>query len=306
MVKDGQQATPDNDTIPPLPGKNIPDDDGMVQPNGVDISDAELAGTNAAMPPMGADNKTAQPGGVAAGKPAILLFGSFAVTDGEGNDISRLFTPLLKELFLLIVIHTIKQGQGITPDHLNEILWNDKSSEAAKNNRAVNMRKLKTILEQLDNITLKKEAGRWMLQYEPAAAYIDLDIFQQLVQQRAQLDRAHIRQLMGIVKRGAFLQQTEYRWLDDIKSDISNQALDVLIQASAMLSSPEDAPLQIEIANSIFSFDAVNEQALRLKCRSLVLLGRHAIAKNTYEQFVKEYRHMYAEDFPESYPVIIG
>jgi ribosome biogenesis protein Nip4 len=52
-------------------------------------------------------------------------------------------------------------------------------------------------------------------------------------------------------------------------------------------------------------FDTVNKQALRLKCKSLISLGRHSLARNTYEKFSKEYRHVYGEDFPESFREII-
>jgi DNA-binding SARP family transcriptional activator len=239
-------------------------------------------------------------------KPAVLLFGPFTVIDPAGNDISRAFTPLLKELFLLIVIHTVKNGQGISPEDLHEILWNDKSGDAAKNNRAVNMRKLKNILGQLGDVVLKKESGKWVLEYRDAGLHIDLVDFLLLLNERRGLDGEGIRQLLNIVRRGAFLHHTDYQWLDDIKSDISNKVLDVLIQAGGNLSLPKDAALMIEMADSIFCFDAVNEQALRLKCKSLVVQGRHALAKNAYEKFVKEYRHMYDEDFPESFNGIIG
>lgn len=244
---------------------------------------------------------------ISAARPSVSLFGTFTVTDHTGADISRSFTPLLKELFLLIVIYTVKKGRGISPEDLHEILWNDKSGDAAKNNRAVNMRKLKNILEQLgDEVVLKKQSGKWVLQYPEASLDIDLVRFLQLVNGRGEPNGPGMRELLNIVKRGAFLHHTDYQWLDDIKSDISNKVLDVLIHAGSVLTPAKDATLLIEMADGIFCFDAVNEQALRLKCTSLVVLGRHTLAKNAYEKFVKEYRHMYDEDFPESFNNIIA
>lgn len=242
--------------------------------------------------------KTKQP-------PSVFLFGNFSVTDAEGQDITRQLTPLLKELFLLIVIYSIKYGHGISVENLNEVLWNDKSDKAAKNNRSVNMLKLKTILEKLGNCSFKKEAGKWVFQYSPEEIYIDLALFYQLAQNREGINKDQIRQLLQIVSRGAFLHQTEYTWLDDIKSDISGKVLDVLIYAASTLSTPADAELLIEIANAIFNFDQVNEQALQIKCKNLNALGRHSIARNTYEKFAKDYRHMYDEDFPQSFNEIL-
>ncbi len=57
--------------------------------------------------------------------------------------------------------------------------------------------------------------------------------------------------------------------------------------------------LLIEIANSIFYFDQVNEQALEMKCKNLIALGRHSLPKTPIEKFAKDYRHMYDEEFPQ-------
>ena len=52
---------------------------------------------------------------------SIFLFGQFQIIDREGNDITRLFTPLLKELLLVIAIYSIRNGRGISSEGLNEI-----------------------------------------------------------------------------------------------------------------------------------------------------------------------------------------
>jgi hypothetical protein len=57
----------------------------------------------------------------------------------------------------------------------------------------------------------------------------------------------------------------------------------------------------VAVANGIFVLDPVNEEALAVKCRSLVALGRHSLARHAYERFVKEYRHIYGEDYPISF-----
>ena len=41
----------------------------------------------------------------------FLLFGGFQVFDKESKDITNKFSPLLKELFLLIWLHTLKNKQ---------------------------------------------------------------------------------------------------------------------------------------------------------------------------------------------------
>jgi two-component SAPR family response regulator len=244
---------------------------------------------------------TVIPGQPAEIKSAVFLFGTFEVIDKEGQDITRLFTPLLKELFLLISIYTIRNGHGISSEKLNEVLWSDKSDKDAKNNRSVNMVKLKSILEKVCDCAIKKESGKWLLQYNRNEMWFDLAGLLHLIENRQAMNRSIILQVLSIIKKGAFLNQTEYPWLDDIKSDISNKVIDALVYASSVLSFPADAELLIEIANGIFHFDQVNEQALKLKCKSLVAQGRHSLARNTYEKFAREYKHMYGEEFPESF-----
>ncbi|MFY0255985.1 hypothetical protein ACDQ55_18760 [Chitinophaga sp. 30R24] len=235
----------------------------------------------------------------------VWCFGPFEVQDKEGQDITRFFTPLLKELFLLIAINTIRSGgKGIASDKLYATLWRDKSNKEAQNNRSVNMVKLKAILDKLGTCAFVKEADRWSLQYDPAEIDMDLASFQVLLQLPRPLQQPSLRGLLKILHRGSFLPDTNYTWLEDIQSEISTQALDILTEAAVQFKA--DPELLIEIADSIFLFDPVNEEALRLKCSSLIALGRHSLARTTFNKFLKEYQHMYGEDFPYPFNAFSG
>ncbi|RFS26963.1 galactose oxidase [Chitinophaga silvatica] len=229
----------------------------------------------------------------------VFFFGPFEVLDKDGQDITRFFTPLLKELFLLISIHTIRSGKGISSDRLYATLWRDKSNKEAQNNRSVNMVKLKAILDKLGVCSFVKEADRWSLQYDASEIRMDLADFQQWIQGPRPLTRQGVKQLLQLLHRGSFLPDANYIWLEDIQSEISNISLDILTESAAQFKS--DPELLIEIADSIFLFDPVNEEALRMKCSSLVGLGRHSLAKAAFNKFAKEYNHMYGEEFPHAF-----
>lgn len=233
------------------------------------------------------------------GRARMLLFGQFEVYDKDGNDITKSFTPLLKELFLIIAIHTLRSGKGIAAEKLYATLWRDKSSKEAQNNRSVNMVKLKAILDKLGTAGFVKDAERWSLQYSREDINIDLDDFLHLCRPGVTLGKKELQHLLRLIQRGALLADTVYPWLDDIQSDISATALSVLCAATTHFS--DDAEFLIEIANGIFVFDPVNEEALRVKCRSLGLLGRHSMAKALFTKFAKEYYHMYGEEFQGSF-----
>lgn len=235
----------------------------------------------------------------------VYLFGQFHVVDRQREDITKLFTPLLKELFLLIIIYTIRNGKGISSEVLNEILWHDKSEKDAKNNRSVNLAKLKSVIEKLGNCVISKEVGFWQFQNNDPDVHVDYQYYAALQSEKPVVDRDYILKLLHITQRGNFLVQTEYNWLDDIKAEISNTIIDQCIQYLEKINIADEAELVIEISNCIFMFDRLNEQALEYKCKSLIHLKRHALANTTYLKFTREYKEIYQEDFPRSFNEVI-
>jgi len=43
-----------------------------------------------------------------------------------------------------------------------------------------------------------------------------------------------------------------------------------------------------------------------MKCRALIVLGRHSIANETFNKFAKEYKILYGTDFEKSFNEISG
>jgi hypothetical protein len=238
--------------------------------------------------------------------PSIYLFGPFQVFDKTGNDITGLFTPLLKELFLIICINTIRPGRRVSSEVLNEILWHDKSEKDAKNNRSVNIAKLKIILERIGNCVINKESGSWQFQILDEDIYVDYKKYITLLQYKSDPAQEYIHPLMDIIKRGSFLYHTEYGWLDNIKSEISGSIIDLCLDFIKTQTITKDPEFIIEITNRIFYFDQLNEEALTYKCKSLILLKRHTQANNIYVKFLKDYKDIYGTDYTKSFSEIIA
>jgi len=232
---------------------------------------------------------------------SIYLFGQFQVFDRLGNDITGFFTPLLKELFLIVCINTIRQGRGITSEMLNEKLWHDKSEKDAKNNRSVNVAKLKTILERVGNCTINKESGSWQFQMLDQSIYIDFSCFNSIMNHQQNLGRDGIRSLVEIIKRGSLLYLTEYDWLDSIKSEISNSVIDLCLSYIKQHGISQEPEFIIEITNCIFNFDHLNEDALIYQCKCLIILKRFTLASNIFQKFAKEYKDIYGTVFTKSF-----
>ncbi|MFN3852593.1 MAG: hypothetical protein ACK4NY_24410 [Spirosomataceae bacterium] len=238
-------------------------------------------------------------------KGKVLLFGGFQFLDVKGADLTNQFTPLLKEMFLYLLLNSIKWNKGVNSTQLNEMFWYDKTTSSARNNRSVNITKLKTIFEQLTGIEINKDTGNWKIVFDPSLVYIDYFEFQKLTNSKKQLNSEQIRTLTEIVNRGSFLSSLEYEWLDDFKGEISNRVIDTYLAYSEKLELATHAEEIVEIADSIFKFDSVDETAMSLKCRALVHLGKHSLAKSCYERFAKDYHRLYSEEYGVLYKEVL-
>jgi len=235
---------------------------------------------------------------------SILLFGGFQVFDQKGKDITAQFTPLPKKLFLYIMLHSLRNEKGVSSNALYETFWLDKPVESARNNRAVNIVKLKSLLENLETASISKDTGYWKFDFDPSKIYIDYFDYLQIVRSSSELNRKHIEDLLSIVEGRPFLNNTNADWLDSFKSEISNEIIDTFIRYIG--SSEDESEFLLHITNCIFLFDAVSEEALKVQCRLLIKQGKHSLAKRAYTRFIKEYRQLYNEDYSVSYNQIIG
>jgi DNA-binding SARP family transcriptional activator len=234
---------------------------------------------------------------------SIFLFGDLQVFDTEGGDLTKQFSPLLKQLFLLIFLHSLKNNRGISSEKLNDILWFDKDEKSARNNRSVNIAKLKALLDKTGGCDLSKETGYWKIVVDPQAVRVDYMDYLSIIQNRETLNKKEVKALAAITQRGSLLNDVEYPWLDPFKSDVSNHVIDTYLHFARQ--GPADPEFMIELADYIFYFDSVNEEAMVIKCRALVQLGKHSLAKNAYTTFLKEYKHIYGEDFRKDFQTVL-
>ncbi|WP_426295800.1 galactose oxidase [Dyadobacter endophyticus] len=234
----------------------------------------------------------------------ILLFGNLQLYDEDGNEITKHFSPLVKELFLVILLYSIR-WDGISSEKLKELLWFDKPSESARNNRSVNIAKLKAILDKMKYCQVSKETGYWKIKIDFGKIEVDYMHYLTLLGNRKLLTKHSIIELASITKRGNFLSNVEYEWLDSFKSEISNEIVDAYLRYAASVKIADDPEFLVKLANYVFYFDPVNEEAMILKCKALAHLGKHSLAKTTFENFAREYNRIYGEDFRKDMPEVL-
>ncbi|MCX6326769.1 MAG: galactose oxidase [Bacteroidia bacterium] len=232
---------------------------------------------------------------------SVLFFGGFQVFNKKGTDITLRFTPLLKELFLLIWLYSIKNNKGISSEKLTELLWFDKDKNHACNNRAVNIAKLKQIIAEIDTCSLSHKTAYWKIEFNESVVFNDYLECIKITGNKKTLTKEKINKLIVLVNTGAFLMNSDYEWLDEFKADISNTIIDILIEFASIQKIEEDPDFILHLADSIFNCDIVNEEAMILKCKSLTLLGKHSLASNTYTKFSKDYKILYDQCYNKSF-----
>jgi len=233
---------------------------------------------------------------------SIILFGGFQVIDKNGKDITGQFTPLPKKLFLFILLHSLRNNKGVSSNTLYETFWFDKSVESARNNRAVNIVKLKSLLENLESTSISKDTGYWKFDFDPSRIYIDFFEYLQIIS-NPELKRKDIVDLLSITENKPFLHNISADWLDKFKSEVSNDLIDALLKY--ITSSKDDPEFLLHITNCIFLFDSVSEEALKIHCRILSQQGKHSLAKKAYSKFLDEYKLLYNEDYGLSFNEVI-
>ncbi|MDR1200095.1 MAG: hypothetical protein LBL58_00500 [Tannerellaceae bacterium] len=242
-------------------------------------------------------------------KQAIYLFGGFQVFNKNGEDITKDFTPMLRQLFILLLLNTVRNGKGISSVKLKDMLWYDKSDESAKNNRGVFMNKLRQLFEHIGRLQIKNQDIYWSIELGNDI-YCDytnvLSLMNIISSDIGSATQDNIKILLAIVSKGELLPNIQTEWIDSFKSDFSNQLIDLLLEVYKQPFIRKSPQICINLADAIFMHDSLNEDALSIKCHNLVQMGKYGLAQKAYTFFVKEYKTLFNSDFTSSFEKVIN
>ena len=233
-------------------------------------------------------------------KSAIHLFGGFEVYTRDGEEISSEFSPILKELFVLLICRN--PDEGISSTALKEILWYDKSDESARNNRSVYFARLRQILDRVGEAQLVHDKGRWLLRFP--GIYVDYLYYRSIIGKTI-IKVEDIENLSALLTKGSFLPECHFQWLDDIKSGIADYSITLLTDFSDRMDKERNTELINSIADALFTVDPLNDTALSLKCRYYNLMGKPYLSKQVFANYAKDYKNTYAEEFNRTYTDIL-
>jgi two-component SAPR family response regulator len=229
--------------------------------------------------------------------------GGFQIIDKDNHDKTGEFTPAMKYLLTLIILYTLKNGKGISNVKLKEILWYDKSDDSARNNRGVNISKIRMILSSIGAIEITNENSYWYINFNEDA-YCDYNealALLKTIPKNSDLSVENLVNLLQIISAGELLPNIQEDWMDNFKSDYSNLVIDALLSIKENKNLAENPKLLILIADTILVLDTLNEDAIKLKCKSLIKLGRIKIAMDVFNSFCKEYKVLLNDEFECSF-----
>jgi len=228
---------------------------------------------------------------------SISLLGCFNVRDKNGNDITSNFTPRLKHLLILLILYTEKNAQGILTSKTTEILWPEKEETAARNNRNVNLRKLRVLLESIGDMEVMIENNFLRIKWG-TNVFCDYHTLLACTKQFEQVKSEELlNKILELLLYGPLLPNTIVDWLDDFKDAYSSHSIDLLKNLLDIEISRNHQDMIIRLADIMFLHDPLNEEALAAKCTVLAAQGKKGIARNLYDRFCKEYHDSMGESY---------
>jgi len=239
-------------------------------------------------------------------KQCICFLGGFHVRDKNGEDITSVFTPTLKALLILLILHTKENKRGISGNKMLQFLWSEKTESSARNSRNVYLSKLRTALEPIGRIDIVNDGGFWSIQLgkDVVCDYAEAMDYLKNVKDEELENETEYHKLLELLLRGTLLPNTEIDWIDRFKSDFSNLTIDTL---NSLLVSRKDLSnsLKFRIAETLFQHDFINEDALHIKCMVLSESGKMGLAKSFYDSYCKDYYNLLGTKYKFSLSQVI-
>lgn len=231
----------------------------------------------------------------------IICFGGLKVFNAEGIEIGVKFAPKIRQLFILVFLHSVGDEKGISTNKLSEILWPGMSPQTAKNTRGTNIQNLKAALSACTGINLVFREKLWALDLatDCYSDYPEVLRKLQLLEHNndIRIIERELPSLLSILKRGTLFANMSESWLDPYISQLSDRIIEFGLRCFELLDENKHASLILEMAEVISLNDPLNEPALRKKLHLLTKQGKLSLARSAYDRFAKLYHELYQEEY---------
>ncbi len=231
----------------------------------------------------------------------ISLFGGFRAVNSQGEDITNKFSPLSRQLLIFILLNSTgsRFSRGVPSERLMSTFWPDNNYEKAKNAMGTALNKLRKLLNDIDNCRLVNKNHLYLIQCQSSDS---CDYFKYAFIKQTLLNNSNpksdksLSKFIEIVGKGTLLPEMDSKWLDPFKASVTNDVVSISLSKAKDYRNDNNPELLLKLSTAILSWDALDEEALKIKIKALTKLGRHGAAKETFERFKKEYFDLFEEE----------
>lgn len=230
----------------------------------------------------------------------ISLFGPFVAIDPSGRDITYMFSPKLKKVFLYILMYAVGRN-GVTSSDLSSVFWGDKEPDKVKNLRNVTLNKLRKVLSGMNGISLIYEQGLFRIEMSDEVICDFSEIYRltsSLHDMEPDADRC--RRIDSILIRGKFLADTDDPVFDYFRQKMESYTTEYLAHSIEYNFNHGRYDKARRLCNSLLRTDPLSEVALKYGIKSCRATGRNDKAMTLYASFAKDYRRLMGEDYPKT------
>lgn len=237
-------------------------------------------------------------------KNSISLFDTFTVIDKNGRDMTYMFSPKIRHLFLYILVNSIAKD-GVLSSDLNNLFWPDKPDDKIKNLKNVTMNHLRKILQEMEGIELTHQKGYFKLVLTEEC-YCDYQRFFLLTggMKHAPMTENDTAELHNIFSRGKFLNTVESSLFDYPKQQTEAFTISLLSEQIHTFYKSGWNSATIRICNILFAIDPLSDTAITYAICTYRRQNRSDKAIQLYSTFTKEYLKVMGEDYPVAFDKI--
>lgn len=179
----------------------------------------------------------------------------------------------------------------------------------ATNNRNVNIRKLRLLLQETGDVSIQKDNSYWHVEIgkDTTCDYVAvMHLLHRVSSGDGIMDKAVIENIIGIASAGLLLPNIDKRWADKYQSGYSDLLIATLLKAAKATEIKDDFRLLVKLADVILIHDSIDEDSVQIKCRSLYKLGQKGLSKQCYDKFCLDYKSILNEEPQLKYDSIIS
>jgi len=229
---------------------------------------------------------------------AIYLLGDFTVYDKHSRDITYMFSPKIKQLFILVLLNS-RDESGVVSKKISTTLWPDKDVSKTKNIKGVTINHLRNIIADIEGIelTFLNDTYCFKLSDTLFCDYFIVTGAIEHLSSAAKHPEETILDNFELVARGGLLQHIPETWLDDIKLNYEELLMPQLLPEVRKVYEGGDFRKTIEITRVVLNIDPFSDEAIKYKLKALRRTKGIEYAHKVYNDFIAEYEKSLGEAY---------